>query len=199
MASILYVIGFLVCVHGKTIIYKHSWDTVADVMGMHGKFKFTNALPANSAVDFAAKHYGMITTGCGCGKQSNVTLEDATLSVASRIKSVNPKAKVGMYWRTDMALEIAQCSNGTAELKAHGTDWFLRDDKGALVEKHGKYMLDYTNKDLKDFFTAVLVNVVNQTLPSGAPVLDYIYLDGPGWNGAPGINPQRSAQFAKGC
>ena len=188
---------FLACVHGQTIVYKHGWDTVADVMGMHGKFRSPDALPSDSSVAFAANHYKMITTGGGCPKESNMTLEDATLSVASRIKSINPKVKVGMYWRTDMALEIAQCSNGTAELKAHGNDWFVRDDNGTLVKEHGRYyMLDYENSDLRKFFIGVLVNVVNQTLPSGAPIIDYIYLDGPGWNGAAGINAKRSAQFA---
>jgi len=177
--------------HG-TAIYRHGWATVADVMGMHGKFKSADALPSDAAVAFVAEHYGMVTTGSGCPKTSHMTLEDATLSVAARIKAINPQVKVGMYWRTGMDKEIAQCSNASAALKAHGTGLFLRDDKGTLVSPDA---LDYSNKDARAFFADVLLNVVKQTLSSGQPAVDYVYLDGAGGSAtqfAPGIGPARS-------
>ena len=103
-----------------------------------------------------AAHYSFVTTGGGCAKTSKMTLEDATLSVARKIKATNPKVKVGMYWRTDMALEIGDCSNFTAELKTHGTDWFLRDDNNTLIKKGKSYLWDYTNKEGAAFFASGL-------------------------------------------
>ena len=88
----------------------------------------------------------MITTAAACGK-SGPSIEDGTLAAARSIKKVNSAAIVGMYWRTDMALEIAVCSNFTAELKSHGDDYYLRDDHGNLARKHGDVMWDYSNKE----------------------------------------------------
>ena len=136
----------------------------------------------------------MITTGSGCPKNKSTTIEDGTWAVAAKIKAINPKALVGMYWRTDMALEVAQCSKSAAALAKHGTDFFLRDDNGTLIQKGGHYLWDYTNEDGRAFWSKTLVNVVNQVLPTtGAPTLDYIYLDGPDWNGEIGVGPARSA------
>lgn len=39
-----------------------------------------------------------------------MTIEESVQRVAARIKEVNPQAIVGMYWRMDFALELAQCS-----------------------------------------------------------------------------------------
>jgi hypothetical protein len=178
----------------ETRIYRHAWDTVADVMGMHGKVHTGSA--SDAAIAFAGKHYSLVTTGASCPSNKSVSIEDLTLSLAAGMKAVNPKIKVGMYWRTDMILEIAQCSEFSPELKSHGTDWFLHDDKGALVKRNNNYLMDYGNKGYRDFFQKVLVNVVNATLPSGIPQMDFIYLDGPGYHDSPGIGPVRSAQLA---
>jgi hypothetical protein len=40
-----------------------------------------------------------------------------------------------------------------------------------------------------------LVNVVNQTLPNGAPAIDYLYLDGPGFGDQAGISAARNAKI----
>ena len=60
-------------------------------------------------------------------------------------------------------------------------------------------MWDYENKAGVALFARALVNVVNQTLGSGAPVLDYLFLDGPEWATLPNISAARNArlQFAK--
>jgi hypothetical protein len=130
----------------STKIYKHKWGTVADVMAMHGKFGSPDDLPPSSSIAFAAANYKMITTGSGCSKKGSISIEDGTLAVAAGIKAKNPDVLVGMYWRTDGALEIAKkgCSNYTAELAKLGTDIFLKDDKGVLIN-HGSYQWDYTN------------------------------------------------------
>jgi hypothetical protein len=143
-------------------IYKHGWDTVADVMGMHGKFSSPDALPSEDSIAFIANHYTQVTTGGGCPKKSKMTLEDGTLAVSTGIKKINPKVKVGMYWRTDFLLEIAECSNYTAELHAHGTEWYLRLDNGSFAKKGSGYMLDYSNPVAADFFARALENVVKQ-------------------------------------
>ena len=63
----------LLCHTAGAAIYRHSWDTVGDVMGMHGKFTSPDALPSPDAIKFAAEHYGMITTGGGCpGKKASL-------------------------------------------------------------------------------------------------------------------------------
>ena len=86
--------------------FKHGWDTPGDMMAMHGKYSKT--LPLDKDIHFIAEHYGgMITTGTGCPPQpAGSTIEESVLGVAARIKAINPKAIVGMYWRTDFALEV---------------------------------------------------------------------------------------------
>jgi hypothetical protein len=178
-----------------TTIYRHGWDTVADVMGMHGKFKGSGAdykYPDDAAVEFVTKNYGMVTTGTGCPTNSSVSIEDAVLSVAARAKEINPKVKMGMYFRTDIDIELSVCTNFSSEFTS---DWLLRDDKGVLVKNGHNFMFDYLNKDFRAFFTKVLVNVVSQTSASGEPRLDYIYLDGPDWRCPPGISAVRSAML----
>jgi hypothetical protein len=182
-------------VHAGTEIYTHGWDTVHDVMGMHGKFGSADDLPSDASLKFVGANYPFVTTGSGCAKKSKMSLEDASLYVAAKIKAANPKTKVGMYWRTDMAKEISQCSNFSSELKTHGTDWFLRDDNNTLVQKGNDYIWDYSNKDGAAFFANAITNVVKQTLPSGAPAMDYIYLDGPGWGDIKGISTARNAKL----
>ena len=56
-------------------------------------------------------------------------------------------------------------------------------------------MWDYSNKPGVALFARALVNVVNQSLSSGAPVLDYLYLDGPDWQPLPNISKARNAQL----
>ena len=104
-------------------IYTHSWDTVSDVMGMHGKFN-QDTFPSDDTLGFVAKNYpGMATIGTGCGKTTNTTMEDASIIAAKKIKAVNAKANVGMYFRSDEALELAQCSNHSNEWNSHPEVW----------------------------------------------------------------------------
>ena len=188
-------------VAGGATILRHGWDTVGDLMGMHGQGG--SALPAS--LDFAAEHYGMITTAAPCGDISDpatATIEDGTLAIARKLKAANPKTLVGMYWRTDMVSEIAKCSNFSAELKATGNSSFLRDDSGQLVLEHGHtVMWDYTNKDGVALFARALVNVVNQTLADGSstPALDYLFLDGPDWQPLANISVERNARPVEKC
>lgn len=142
LLTLLISIGF-VDVDGATL-YKHKWDKVADLMGMHGQGGSSDA----SAIDFAANNYAMITVAAKCSA-TGPTIEDGTLALVASIKAANPAALVGMYWRTDMALEIALCSNFTAELKTHGNDYFLRDDNGKVRQTHLSY--DF----LATFFKAI--------------------------------------------
>lgn len=173
-------------------VFRHKWDTVADLMGMHGQGG--TAVPAS--IDFAAKNYGMITTAADCDSEG-ATIEDGTLAVARKLKAANPATLVGMYWRTDFVGEIARCSNFSAELNAAGNSSFLRDDNGQLVLEHGhSVMWDYTNKASVALFARALVNVVSPNLETGKPVLDYLFLDGPDWQPLPNISVARNAQLA---
>ena len=73
---------------------------------------------------------------------------------------------------------------------------FLRDDNGQLALEHGhSVMWDYTNKAGVALFARALVNVVNQTLSNGAPVLDYLFLDGPDWQPVANISVARNARI----
>lgn len=62
-------------------------------MGMHGQGG--SAVP--SSIEFAANHYGMITTAAPCDSEGAATIEDGTLAVARKLKAVKPAALVGMY------------------------------------------------------------------------------------------------------
>ena len=189
------LLALLLSIHGATAgtVFKHSWDTVADLMGMHGQGG--SATP--SAIDFAAKNYGMITTAAPCNAQE--TMEDGTLALARKLKAANPNALVGMYWRTDFIGEIATCSNFSAALKATGNSSYLRDDFGNFALEHGhNFMWDYSNKDGVALFARALVNVVNQTLNDDGktPVLDYLYLDGPDWQPLANISAKRNSMLS---
>lgn len=181
-----------------TPIFKHSWDTVGDLMGMHGKFK---TMPSDEQLAFIAKTYpGMATIGTGCS-MGNVTMEDASIEAATAIKAVNADANVGMYYRSDMALELASCSNSMAEWNAH-PEWFLKDDKGNVIKKNGKaHMMDFSQQACADFFASVYLYVLNKKLPSGKPVVDYIYMDGADCDKTQfqkGIGPARSNAICTG-
>lgn len=74
----------------------HPWETVADIMAMHGKFK---SLPTDADIKFISDGaYSMATIGTDCGAIST-TIEDVVLSVARRMKTRNATTRVGMYWR----------------------------------------------------------------------------------------------------
>jgi hypothetical protein len=72
---LLFVVSLLNPRATGATIYRHSWDTVGDVMGMHGKFSSPDSQPSAASIKFAADHYGMVTTGGSCPKTSPVTLE----------------------------------------------------------------------------------------------------------------------------
>ena len=80
--------------------FKHGWDTVADVMGMHGKFDASKTTPAqvDTGMAWAAHHYATITTGTGCkGTVTGApghTIEDAVRAAAVAAKKANPAVKV---------------------------------------------------------------------------------------------------------
>lgn len=160
--------------------YTHAWDTPSEMMAMHGKYK-PEADPLDQDIRFVAKHYGgMITTGTGCPPNpAGNTIEESVLGVAARIKAIKPTALVGMYWRTDFALELAQCSGFAAEWKAH-PEYRLKNDSGGVVGTPNHFYYDWLNPAAAAFFGNVLLNVTRAMLPSGKPVLDYIYCDGAG-------------------
>jgi hypothetical protein len=125
------------------------------------------------------------------------TIEQDVLDVAAGIKAVNADTSVGMYWRSDFALELNDCSGYKAEWKAH-PEYRLKMDNGTYVSTSpGVYYIDYTNPDAAAFFAKVLVNVTKAVLPTGLPVLDFVYIDGDPLRGQPypGINAKRSAQL----
>jgi hypothetical protein len=196
--AVAVAVGFLPA--ASAAIFTHSWDTVNDLMGMHGKFS-ADAIPSDEAVKFIADRYaGMATIGCGCGKE-NSTMEADSVHFATRIKAVNPAANVGMYYRSDMALELAQCSSHSAEWNSH-PEWWLKDDKGNYIKEHGStHVMDFSNPECADFFAGVYLSVLNVKLASGNPAVDYIYMDGAGCSDTEyrtGIGPTRSRAICGG-
>ena len=139
--------------------YSHGWDTVGDAMAMHGKYSNMER-PADSDIEYVVKHYrGMITTGTGCAKGAAAgTIEESVLETAARIKAINPKAVVGMYWRMDFALELAGCSGFAEEWKAH-PEYRLKNDNGGVVGAPGHYYYDYLNPAASGFFAKVSTGV----------------------------------------
>ena len=67
---------------------RHKWDRVGDLMGMHGQ----GGSAVQSSLEFAASHYGMITTAAPCGKQGEgtTTIEDGTLALVRQTASLCP-------------------------------------------------------------------------------------------------------------
>lgn len=183
--------------------FEHDWSTVGALMSMHGKYKTP---PTQADIEFVARTYATITTGTSCSTTVNTThtIEEDVLAVAARIKTANPAALVGMYWRTDFALELADCSGFAAEWAAH-PEWRLKDDAGRVITKSGHFYIDYLNPAAAAFFARVVVNVTTAMLAvssdpaaTAKPVLDFVYLDGDPTPGAairPGIGPARSAQL----
>ena len=77
-------------------VYTHTWDTVADMMAMHGQGANVSE---PSILKFAATHYGQITTAAPCSPSEYAkghTMEDLTLDVARGLKAANPATLVGM-------------------------------------------------------------------------------------------------------
>ena len=172
----------------------HSWDTVADLMGMHGKFDSTTASMAEvqKGLAWAAMHYAQVTTGTSCGGlvNSTFTIEDAVRTGQTAARKANPKARLGMYWRTDFALELKDCSDFSAEWNAH-PEWVVKQDDGTPTLKN---YIDYTQQPAADFFAKVMLS----TLADGT--LDYIYMDGPGdytQSHFPGVSPARGEAVIK--
>lgn len=196
------VVLFLTTVQAMTP-FQHSWDTVGDVMGMHGKYKDLDVAVPQEDIEFVAKNYAFVTTGTGCNrinKSNTLTIEESVLAVAARIKAIDPSKQVGMYWRSDFILELGECSGFASEWAANAAEWTLKDDKGKPVSKSGKPLLDYSNPKASAFFSKVLFNVTSWKLPNGKPMLDYVYVDGDKSIEnpyAPGINPDRSAKLVR--
>lgn len=167
--------------------FVHDWDTVSSVMSAHGKWDSKNSpgttggFPSASSIHFAATNYATVTMGTGCSDLVNgsagFTIEDQVWAAARAMKAVNPDVKLGMYWRTPFALELAGCSQLMAEWAAH-PEWRLKDDNGTVVMRGSSYFLDYEQVAVQQFFTKLLLNTASAKLPSGKPVLDYVYLDG---------------------
>lgn len=59
---------------------QHGWDTVGEMMGMHGKWDPSKTSPAQviQGIEWAAKHYAVITTGTSC-KGNHETSEQETV------------------------------------------------------------------------------------------------------------------------
>eukprot|EP01044_Picomonas_judraskeda_P031350 COSAG03_NODE_11670_length_581_cov_1.006224_1_plen_132_part_01 len=93
---------------------------------------------------------------------------------------------------------MAQCSGYASDWKAH-PEYRLKNDTGGVVGSVNHYYYDYLNPAAAGFFANVLLNVTLAKLPTGKPVLDYIYCDGAGaWDPdnprafQPGISLDRS-------
>jgi hypothetical protein len=106
-----------------------------------------------------------------------------------------------MYYRSDMALELAECSSHSAEWNSH-PEWWLKDDNGTYIKDHGNtHMMDFSNPECANFFAGVYLSVLNVKLASGKPAVDYIYMDGAGCSDTeyqPGIGPTRSRAICGG-
>lgn len=190
--------GGLTTVHSATP-FQHSWGTVGELMAMHGKWKTTP--PAQDDLAFAANNYATITTGTGCSATVNTThtIEQAVQATAAGLKAANPSVPVGMYWRSGFALELAGCSGFAGEWAAH-PEWYLKDDAGKVVTRGKDYYYDYVQADVREFVATVLVNATRATMASGAPLIDFLYIDGvddPSQprSYAPGVGLARSAQL----
>ena len=168
---------------------------------MHGKWSGDTLPPDESFAFVAEAYHAMATIGTGCPSTGNTTMEDVAIQGATRIKAQNASANVGMYYRSDFALELAKCSAHSDEWNSH-PDWWLKDDKGNYINKHNSgYMMDFSNLDCAKFFKRVYLYVLAAKLPSGKPAVDYIYMDGAGCSMdsyAPGVGPQRSAAICSG-
>ena len=202
-ASTAVYAAFLVVIHTVPVFgatpFQHGWGKVSDMMGMHAAF--SSGVPQED-IEFVASHYATITTAAACSTGINAThtIEEVTLDTATRIKNVNPDVTVGMYWRSDFVMEIEECSWFADEWLAH-PEWRLKMDNGTVITRSDRFFyIDYSNPDACAFYTKVLVNVSSFLNDSGAPILDYVYIDGdPALSQTssflPGIGPARSQQL----
>ena len=184
---------------------KHGWGTVGELIGMHGKYNCRDEpfVPPQEDVEFVATHYPMITTGPLCLDKLNQTYTErhSMIDLGTRIKEVNSSVKLGMYFHGQFGENLAKCSDFTSVWLDH-PEWRLKDDKGNVLSANHKdwYYYDFLNPDVVSFFVKMVVNVTTYKLPSGKPVLDYVYLDAfPDQRATskylPGIGPERSAKL----
>ena len=180
----------------------HGWGKVKDMMGAHAAYGHEDPIP-DADVAFAASAYATITLGGGC-VPGNVTasnsMETSVLALATRLKAkAATPIRVGMYWRSDFALEMATCSRYTPAWNAHPEFW-LRMDNGSYAMRGADHYIDHTNPAARQFFATAVANVTRATLPSGEPVLDYLFIDGDPTNtqGWPGLGPVRQKALFKG-
>ena len=179
----------------------HKWETVSQVMGMHGCYSGSTPPPA-AGIAFAAHNYATITTAPECRDfakwPSGESFEDNVIAVLAQVKAVNPAALTGIYWRMDFALELAECSAYRDEWNAKAASTYgLKMDNGTAVKTGGSYFIDYSNAEASAFIVNVLVNMTSRMLPDGTPIVDYLYLDGDplATQMFPGINAVRAAEI----
>lgn len=200
MAASLIALGALAaCAGAATPVQTHGWDTVADVMGMHGKYH-PGAAPGDAAVKFAAENYAFVTTGCQCYRagELNHSYEVEALLIALRLKRVNPSLPVGMYTRSANIIEIAVCSSFTPEWKKNAYAWSVKNASGHVVSSPP--LLDFSNPDAAAFWVRAHHNVTTTMLPAdigSGPVFDYIYVDQADLGPIPGVSAAQSAAIYK--
>jgi hypothetical protein len=182
-----------------TPVQTHGWDTVADVMGMHGKYR-PGASPGDAAVQFAAENYAFVTTGVQCYRagELNHSYEDDALATALRLKQVKPSLSVGMYTRSANVIEIAVCSSYTPEWKKNAYAFSVKNASGHVVGSPP--YLDFSNPDAAAFWVKAHHNVTTHKLPANigdGPVFDYIYVDQLGLNPIKGVSDAHNAVLLK--
>jgi hypothetical protein len=182
-----------------TPVQTHGWGTVADVMGMHGKYH-PGSTPADAAVQFAAENYAFVTTGVQCYRagELNHSYEVEALAMALRLKRVKPSLPVGMYTRAANIIEIAVCSDFTREWKENAHAFSVKNASGQVVGSPP--LLDFSNPDAAAFWVKAVHSATTHMLPADVgdgPVLDYLYVDQNGLGAIPGVSAAQSAALLK--
>lgn len=105
-------------------------------------FGYQPYTPANA--QFLASHYAAVSIE-KCSSRNDT--EDVVWANARLLRAANPAVKTVFYWATDQ--------QGLHCYKTYGTfmgrsDWWLRDDSGAIVNVSGTPLMDWANQEARD-------------------------------------------------
>eukprot|EP00041_Stephanoeca_diplocostata_P028183 m.789701 g.789701 ORF g.789701 m.789701 type:complete len:419 (+) comp23324_c0_seq11:324-1580(+) len=159
-----------------TAVLRHGWDTVADMVFMHGGNK---SVISRDALEFAASHYKMVAFSNCYGVDGGGTLqEEAALLSAQEMRKMNPDIKNVFYWKGDLYSQIKGCSTAGAEFVQH-PEWILRDDHG---KEAGRGEINSRDPSFREFYINHIVTLFKSmdATNKSKPLLDILYLDGLG-------------------
>lgn len=174
LLSVLLVAGTSICSGSWT----HSFDNVATMLWADFAGTDYSITLTDDQISFVANTYSIISLE-KCFAMSNYTsTEEAVVDTARRIKTVNPNAKVLMYYH--VMIDFADCY-AAGKIFLNHTSWWLYDDNGNPYGGSSvRQFHDTTQQVVRDYFTASITTPASWSNATG--LLDGVFADGSAGN-----------------